>query len=190
MIITYIGKDCKSYREEIKEIYKKEWICPECHKRAYIHCKYIRKVIEINGVEVIEEIKIVRIKCSSKECNKTHSILPDFLCPNKRYKAEDIAETIEIYEEEGNIKEVKTSAEESTVWRWIKVYKKKIETIHSELEKILLREYFKHMSLLDYELKGIKRIRGIVNKMQEIKSSNLIGKMNQILSSNGVKIYI
>ncbi len=164
MIITYIGKDCKSYREEIKEIYKKEWICPECHKRAYIHCKYIRKVIEINGVEVIEEIKIVRIKCSSKECNKTHSILPDFLCPNKRYKAEDIAETIEIYEEEGNIKEVKTSAEESTVWRWIKVYKKKIETIHSELEKILL---------------GVSPADGVKTPIRSLKSTQSIETINK-----------
>jgi len=194
MIITYLGKDCKSYETEKWKTYDTKWLCPECQGRAHIHCSYARKVIELNlegtELETVKEISIVRIKCISEECGKTHAIIPDFLCPKKKYKAEEIEETIEIYEVKGNIKEVKTTAEESTVRRWIKQYLSKIEKIIAAIEKILLKEHGEQVSLIDFEVKGISRLKIIIDKFQDIKNSCKIGFLNQILSSNGLKIFL
>jgi hypothetical protein len=194
MIITYLGKDCKSYEREKWKTYDREWLCPECHGRAHIHCSYTRKVIELKSgemdFETVKEIRIVRIKCISEDCGKTHAIIPDFLCPKKRYKAEDIEETIEIYEVKGNVKEVETTAEESTVRRWIKQYLSKIEKIIAAIEKILLKEHVEQVSLIDFEVKGMSRLKIIIDKFQEIKNSCKIGFLNQILSSNGLNIFL
>ena len=193
MIIPHYGTDCKSYVEESIEILNREWCCPCCGCRAWIHCSYLRNVIEINpenGLKTTEKITIIRVKCNSKECGKTHALIPDFLCPKKRYKSEEITESIEIYEEKGNIKEVKTTAEESTVRRWIKQYLFKISIIILELEKILIREEEKQVSLLDSAFTGMKRIKIILDKFRNIKNSSKIGFINQKLSSNGLKIFI
>jgi hypothetical protein len=188
MIITYLGKNCKSYMEEIDKIYEKIWVCPDCHERAHIHSGYIRKVRE-SGEEEIEEIKIIRIKCTGPKCGKTHAILPDFLCPNKRYGSEEISETIEIYEKTGKPHESVTGAEESTIRRWVKGYKAKYSTILKLLESILIGEYGKQVSLIDSAVSGLARLRVISCKMIEIKYSSIMGKINQLLSLNGLKIF-
>jgi len=171
-----------------------EWVCPVCQSRAHIHGTYIRKVIEINLegsiLETVVEITIARVKCTSEECGKTHAIIPDFLCPNKRYKSEEISESIEIYEETGSIEEVKTSAEESTIRRWIKQYSSKIDMIVTALERIIIGEKGKQVSLIDYAVKGMKRLKIIRDKFDEMKNSSIIGFVNQILSSNGLKIFL
>ena len=194
MIIAYIGTDCKSYEEESPKIYQTEWLCKDCQCRAHIHCTYVRKVIEknIDGKEkvTVEEIIIVRVKCTSESCGKTHAIIPDFLCPYKRYKAEEIAEAIELYEETGSIEESNTSADESTISRWIGQYLSKIDVITTALERIIFKENDKQVSLIDYAVKGMKRIKIIIGKYKNLVHSSIIGFINQILSSNGLKIFL
>jgi hypothetical protein len=90
----------------------------------------------------------------------------------------------------GNVKEVETTAEESTVRRWIKQYLSKIEKIIAAIEKILLKEHVEQVSLIDFEVKGMSRLKIIIDKFQEIKNSCKIGFLNQILSSNGLNIFL
>jgi len=85
MIIAYLGRNVKDYRENfLRYLEGLELICPECGGRMVFHDNYKRHV-HIN--EMVEWITIQRVICH--KCKRTHAVIPDFIRPYKHYSACD-----------------------------------------------------------------------------------------------------
>jgi hypothetical protein len=171
VIIAYLGKDVKEYRETSQRMLAGLKIyCPNHpDKEMKNHAHYTRRIKETG-----EEIEIQRLIC--RECKETISVLPDFLQPNKQYSAKEI-EAVIIESETADIYEIETPASVYTIRRWIKEMKGKIQGWISILKAIMVMKY--GIGYSEAEMAGqtpIEQIREIYKKLPKIKfSGNLIG---------------
>jgi len=93
-------------------------ICPNCGSLLNYHCRVIRSLIDITGAKSKYSIRV--LKCENKSCPTTyHRELPDIITPYRRYDTESIEEAIS----RGNA-EITVAADESTIRRWRKWFKK------------------------------------------------------------------
>jgi len=188
MIIAFLGKTVKSYRENYLILLEQiNLICPICNGKCHSHCWYDRK---IRSPEPIV-IKILRIKCTN--CKSTHAILPDILFPKGRY-SELMREEVIVDCETGGKTQEEVSGNQSikTTGRWIKRYRRTIETIIAALRSVLarLREYETMITGTGLEqlrqmCVGVERTLG-----REINSSGLFGKINILLSWGTTGVWI
>ena len=58
-------------------------VCPICGSPVHIHSYYLRWFIPAGSLEKIQ-IWIERVKCTNKNCGRTHAILPGFIHPYHR----------------------------------------------------------------------------------------------------------
>jgi len=78
-----------------------------------------------------EKLRITVVWC--RKCKKWHSLLPDFLLPNKHYSGNEV-ESVIIDSGSQAIDEIDTEASDSTVRRWIKQIGKRIRQAVSKLK--------------------------------------------------------
>lgn len=111
---TYLKNEYGIYNEINKKAKEGDIKCSICLGSVAMHGTYKRKIIfsEFD----IRAIVIMQVKC--KECKRVHSIMPDFVSPNKLYSSQLIDEAI-------NNNDIKTcTADDSTIRRWRKTFGK------------------------------------------------------------------
>ena len=115
-IVIYLGRNIKEYEEKSKAIITRGieagiYCCEDCLRPMRRHSSYERGIKE-NG----EKVEITVVWC--RACRNWHTLLPDFLLPNKHYSGNEI-EGVIIDSADTELKLIETSASESTVRRWI-----------------------------------------------------------------------
>ena len=91
-IVMYLGRSVNEYRENSDGIISQaisegKILCALCLKQMRRHSTYDREVKETGEV-----ITITVVWC--RKCEKWHSLLPDFLLPNKHYSGNEIESVI------------------------------------------------------------------------------------------------
>ena len=116
-IVIYLGRNVKEYEEQSEKIITKHLHdgnirCEKCLGPMHRHSRYYRGIKETG-----QKIEVTMVWCS--KCRKWHSLLPDFMLPNKHYSGNEI-EGVVIDSADTEAKLIETCASESTVRRWIK----------------------------------------------------------------------
>ena len=188
MIIAYLGRSVKEYRENfLRYLANLDLRCPVCGGKAVFHDSYDRHV---HIVETVEWIIIQRVICN--KCSKTHAIIPDFIKPRKHYSAFDIEISLRDMEDGIAPEKVETEASISTLKRWRKEFKKKSYQAVGALRGLLYRLFEKTVN--EFKLAGLKifeMLEKILEEFPEIESGNLvIGDTNIWLSNNIVGMLV
>lgn len=138
----------------------------------------------------VEWIKIYRFECMS--CNRTHAILPDFICPRKHYSACDIEFVLKDVEDNIPAEDIETTASISTVKRWIKEFGEKVKEAAGSLKSLLYTIVSKTISeIVLSNLTPFKLLERLLKEFPEIDNSNfVIGEANIWLLNNTAGIYI
>jgi hypothetical protein len=133
----------------------------------------------------ITEIPQLQVICTNDSCKATHVIIPDFLCPYKRYVNAEIEAAIQPACGEGVT--ANTEAEESTIRRWKNQFARRLPERLQVLARLLVNEYEKMISLLDNS-QGLNRVRQLMQLFPERKAATTLGRANLELfwSSSGL----
>jgi hypothetical protein len=170
-IIAHLGSNVKEYREKSQEILEGLlFFCQKHHKeKMCLHAQYKRTIKETK-----EEIWIKRLICH--KCDKTVSIIPDFLQPNKHYSANEI-ESVIIQAETTDIYDIETAASVYTVRRWIKTVRNKVATSISLLKSVVLERVLEAPS--ETQLAGLslfEQVKLLAQHLPKVKNSgNTLG---------------
>ncbi|MEN3004804.1 DUF6431 domain-containing protein [Dehalobacterium formicoaceticum] len=182
MIIAYLGRNVKEYREKfLRYLDELELICPGCGEKTVFHATYKRHLhIEDN----VEWLTIQRVIC--KECERTHAVIPDFIRPYKHYSACDSEMSLRDMDNGIPVEQVETSASISTLRRWAVEFREKSHQIAGALKALLFRFYKKVVNEIEfYGLKIFLILERILEEFPEIESNNLvIGDTNILFTSN------
>jgi hypothetical protein len=160
------------------------FFCSKCGSPTHFHSWKRRSAWSSDSEETT--ILQLQVICTNPDCKKTHVIIPDFLCPYKRY----VSSEIEVAVAAQNSKEAvnpNTAAEESTIRRWRKQFAMRFKERLNVLERTLLKEYTQMVSLLDNS-QGLGRIRNLLQFFPKRPASTLMGRANLELfrSSSGL----
>ena len=143
IIVKYLSRTIKGYKELFHNVPPKmDDFSPCCQAKLYHHGHYKRTVVTKKDVD---ELKIYRFLCS--ECDKTFSLLPDFLSPYQVFysgiqegvfyrrliikKSSAVVHRGLVSEETGGISE-------RTLKRWIGNWRKKLENVIQRLSNFIL----------------------------------------------------
>ena len=176
MILAYLGKNVKEYRENFLRYLNCMRIrCPDCGGSTSNHDSYERHV---HIGKIIEWLVFYRVKCDG--CGRTHAIIPDFVKPKKHYSACDIEIALNEIEENIPVEQIETEASISTLRRWQNEFIERSGQAIGALRGLLYQLYEKTIGEL--ELAGLKRfakLEKILERFPQIQSSNLvIGETN------------
>ena len=114
-------------------------------------------------------------------------IIPDFLCPYKRYVGAEIEAAIEPRSGEVETANI-TEAEESTIRRWKNQFVRRLEERLQVLARVLMNEYEKMMSLLD-NWQGLDRVRRLMQLFPGKEAATTLGRANLELFWNSSGLY-
>jgi hypothetical protein len=155
--------------------------CSICGSLTHFHQWKMRNAWSSDSE--ITEIPQLQVICTNVSCKATHVIIPDFLCPYKRYVGAEIEAAIE----PANSKRVVTGAEESTIRRWKNQFARRLSERLNILTRLLMNEYEKMISLLDNS-QGLNRVRRLLQLFPETKAATTLGRANLELfwSSSGL----
>jgi hypothetical protein len=148
------------------------------------HSSYER-IIKETG----KKVEITVIWC--RKCREWHSLLPDFLLPNKHYSGNEI-ESVIIDSTDTEVSLIETSASESTVRRWINQLESGIrQTIG------ILKYHFRQMgvrvneSVIDAGAAYSELEQVISMAPKELKySGNRLGLANMWLRASGLRLQL
>jgi hypothetical protein len=178
-ISAQLGSSVKEYREKQQEILQGLFIfCQKHHlERMCPHAQYKRTIKETK-----EEIWIQRLICHI--CDKTVSIIPDFLQPYKQYSANEI-ESVIIQAETTDIYDIETAASVYTVRRWIKTVWNKVTTSISLLKSQVLEKMLKPIDEIELaKLSLLEQVKFLAQHLPKVKNSgNMLG-LADILTGN------
>ncbi len=188
MIIAYLGRNVKDYRENIlRYLEVLELICPKCGSRTVFHATYERHV---HIDEIVEWLTIQRVICS--ECGGTHAVIPDFIRPYKHYSTYDSEMSLRDVDNGIPVEQVETAASVSTLRRWVAEFREKSHQAVGALKAILLRLYANVIS--EPQLFGLKTfgvLERILEKLPRIRSSSfVIGDANIWLTNYIAGIFV
>lgn len=183
MIIAYLGRSVKDYRENfLRYLASLDISCPVCGGKAVFHDSYDRHV---HIVETVEWIIIQRVICN--DCGKTHAMIPDFIKPRKHHSAFDIEVSLRDMEDGIAPENVETEASISTLKRWKKEFKKKSHQAAGALRGLLYRLFEKTVNEFKLaELKIFEMLEKILEEFPEIESGNLVIGDTNIWLSNSI----
>lgn len=188
MIIAYLGRNVKDYRENfLRYLEDLELICPGCGNGTVFHATYKRHVhIE----ETVEWLIIQRVIC--KECKGTHAVIPDFIRPYKHYSACDSEMFLRDIDNGIPVEQVETGASVSTLRRWVAEFQEKSHQATGALKALLFKLYNKAVNELElYGLKLFETLERILKEFPEIESNNLvIGDTNIWFTSNMAGMFV
>lgn len=159
--------------------------CSECGSATHFHQWKQRKAW--SSEQPGGKIKQLQVKCTNEACKKTHVIIPDFLLPYKRYVGAEIEAVIE-QKSRKDATPTDTKAEESTMRRWLNQFRQRLPKRMKELEKALINEYNKMVSLLD-NTQGMGRLRKLLQLLPQKAAATTLGRANLALFWSGSKLY-
>ena len=188
MILAYLGKNVKEYRENFLRYLNSMRIgWPDCSGSTSKHDSYDRHV---HIGKIIEWLVFYRVKCN--RCGKTHTIIPDFVKPKKHYSACDIEIALNEMEEGIPVEQVETEASISTLRRWRNEFIDRAEQAVGALRGLLYLLY--EETINELELAGLKqfaKLEKILERFPRIQSSNLvIGETNIWLTNHIAGAYL
>jgi hypothetical protein len=188
MIIAYLGRNVKDYRENFLRNFEKLAVyCPQCTGKTVLHGCYDR---HININENTEWIVIQRVICS--KCRRTHAIMPDFIKPYKHYSAGDVEFALRDAEGGISAEKVETTASIPTVKRWVNEFIELGKQAVGGLKAILKNTFDKTIN--DIGIIGLKTfeiLEYLLEKLPCIESSGLtIGEANQWLTNHIAGVYV
>jgi hypothetical protein len=188
MIIAYLGRNVKDYRENfLLKLEGLTVICPQCFSKTVLHGCYDRHIL-VNDIK--EVIVIQRVICSN--CGRTHAIIPDFIKPHKHYSAGDIEFALRDAENGIPAEKVETTASIPTVKRWINEFRELGKQAVGGLKAILKKIFDKTIN--DIGIIGFKTfeiLEYILEKLPCLESSGLtIGEANQWLTNHFDGVYV
>jgi hypothetical protein len=164
---------------------EKAFYCSKCGSLTHFHQWKGRSAWSSDST--ITEVPQLQVICTNDSCEATHVIIPDFLCPHKRYVGAEIEAAIE----QASCKEGTTNitgAEESTIRRWKKQFARRLPEILNMLVRWLMNEYEKMLSLLDSS-QGLKRVRKMLQLFPKRKAATILGRANLELFWNKSGLY-
>jgi len=190
MRIPYLGKNFNEYREFFQFKLSELLItCTVCGSKTHRHGGYWRNAWCTENTRK-EKLWIVRVKCANEGCGTTHALIPDFLIPFKKYVACEVEEAVMEQLESHKIATLDTEADESTIHRWWRQYKKRTTKVANELESLLMKEYSKMVSLLKADMVGVKRLKILIESFPQILNTCVFGASNQWLNAAGLFVYL
>jgi hypothetical protein len=169
----------------IPELKLMVFFCSQCGSRTHFHSWKRRSAwsSDSEGTTILQ----LQVICTNPDCKKTHVVIPDFLCPYKRYVGAEIEAAVAAQ----NSKEAtnsNTAAEESTIRRWRKQFAMRLKERLNTLERTLLKEYTQMVSLLNNS-QGIERVRKLMQLFPKRPAANLLGRANIELIWSGSGLY-
>lgn len=184
IIITHIGTNQQEYISLLPELKEKALYCSICGSLTHFHQWKNRNAWSSDSA--ITKIPQLQVICTNTSCKATHVIIPDFLCPYKRYVGAEIEAAIEpgCGEEKTNV----TAAEESTIRRWKNQFARRLEERLQVLTRALMNEYEKMVSLLD-NLQGLDRVRRLMQLFPGREAATTLGRANLELFWNSSGLY-
>jgi hypothetical protein len=188
MIIAYLGRNVKDYRENfLRYLEKLEFLCPVCGGNTVLHDCYDRHV---HIDEKIEWIVIQRVICVG--CGKTHAVLPDFIRPYKHYSAADIEFALRDIEDGTTCEQVETAASISTVKRWSREFGQLGSQAAGALRALLHNIFDKTINEIKFTgLKILKTLEYILDNFPEIESNGLaIGDTNIWITHHMAGVFV
>lgn len=192
MIVLFLGDSVNEYRAHSLTILSDITpICPVCEHYCHFHGWSKRIVRDDEGAQYIS---VPRVKCV--QCNKTHTILPDFLAPHKQYIQHIREATMQAgVEEKTPVEKIPGPQSTVTSRRWIRGLKTMVAGLVGALTSVrarlcpritdsMLCPIAPTVSGLLSLCKDICKILGI-----QIRYSTILGLVNQILSSDSMQIW-
>lgn len=185
IIITHIGTNQQEYISLLPGLKEKTLYCSKCGKLTHFH--QWKKRNAWSSDSPITEIPQLQVICTNASCKATHVIIPDFLCPYKRYVGAEIEAAIE--SRCGEAKTANgTAAEESTIRRWRNQFARRLEERLQVLARVLMNEYEKMVSLLS-NWQGLDRVRRLLQLFPKKEAATTLGRANLELFWNSSGLY-
>lgn len=119
------------------------------------------------GVEK-QQCQARRFRCH--RCKKTFTCLPAFLLPFKHYIASEIEGALRHIFEGGKISDAPSGASESTLWRWLKEFSRKMQEWAGLLEAMIFQRSGRAASLVRLPSNPLKRLERALSKVQDLPS--------------------
>jgi hypothetical protein len=185
IIITHIGTNQQEYILLIPELKEKTLYCSTCGSVTHFH--QWKKRNAWSSDSPITKIPQLQVICTNASCKATHVIIPDFLCPYKRYVGAEIEAAIEPKCGEEETAKI-TAAEESTIRRWKNQFARRLEERLQVLVRVLMNEYEKMLSLLD-NWQEIDRLRRVMQLFPGREAATTLGRANLELFWNSSGLY-
>ncbi|MDR0287151.1 MAG: DUF6431 domain-containing protein [Clostridiales bacterium] len=182
MIILNFDTDIRNYAKNFREIcrgilnklIRAIIICPVCNGGLKYNCTYPRKPKTADGTKF--NIGIVQVYCES--CDKTHAIIPDFLMPYKHYTTNTVETAVS-----SDIGDIDCTADNSTIYRWHKQFKKRGAKAVVQICLILLDLCQRTVSINKLnDLSVIKQLFLCVAELDAVQSTTVIGSANVVLT--------
>jgi hypothetical protein len=174
----------------IPELKEKTLYCSICGSLTHFH--QWKKRNAWSSDSPITEIPLLQVICTNASCKATHVIIPDFLCPYKRYVGAEIEAAIEPKCGEVETANI-TAAEESTIRRWKNQFARRLEERLQVLVRVLMNEYEKMVSLLDnsraHARQGLDRVRRLMQLFPGREAATTLGRANLELFWNSSGLY-
>lgn len=184
IIIAHIGCNQQEYILLIPELKEMPLYCSICGSLTHFHQWKMRNAW--SSESAITEIPQLQVICTNASCKATHVVIPDFLCPYKRYVGAEIEAAIEAASCKGVAANI-TGAEESTIRRWKNQFAKRLSERLQVLARLLMNEYEQMISLVDNS-QGLNRVRQLLQLFPGKKAATTLGRANieLFLSSSGL----
>lgn len=180
IIIAHSGKNPQEYRDNFDALKGSLFQCPVCGSLTHIN--------QINPrscwtEEEQQKIPQLQVKCTNINCCKTHSVIPDFLSPYKRYL--NIVIESELNANSGietNSTVYVSCAEESTARRWIKQFKARYALVKAYLFRLVFERYQAVLNILENH-SPYEELKTLMNYSGSL-STGVLGKANTELFSS------
>ena len=188
MIISYLGQNVYAYiRKGLYYLEQLVLMCPKCISETISHGSYKRHIREGDAKVCLV---IYRVLCC--KCKATHAVIPDFMRPYKHYSACESELALRDHEDGVPLEEIESSADISTIRRWVNEFKVRGERAATELKSILAKQGKRVANGLDKAGgKIFPMLELLLEKLPGLESSHLtIGESNQWLTKCVAGVFI
>jgi Domain of unknown function (DUF6431) len=111
---------------------------------------------------------VCRFRCP--ECEKTFTLLPDFLVPFKHYVVEEIEGVLRHLYDGGKITEAPSAAEESTLRLWWNEYSHKMQEWAGLLESEGFKLFNRASGLITPSMHALNRLEAALSRLPSLPS--------------------
>ena len=152
-------------------------LCSLCGGSLIVHGSYVRHTRDERGER--HDGWIAQGHCFA--CNIYPSLIPNFLMSYKHYKTEVIESAVLEAEEQVSLKSC--PADNSTIRRWVKQFRRRGGQAVGWLLSILCLVYERHISTIELQNKGLmKQLERLARELPIPRIATVIGTVNVILT--------
>jgi hypothetical protein len=189
LIIWHSEESCKF---DFRDKSKVREVAGDLVRRSIVLCAICKGFLKVHGVysrglkdwdSSAEYGWVAQLYCAA--CKKYPALIPDFIIPYKRYKAEVIESVIAEHERGRNIEQMGgCSADISTMRRWVRQFGERGVLAVGWMLSILLSLYGRRISLLKLQNKTLlKQLERLLCEFRIPKTDTVIGSVNILLTT-------